>query len=293
MFGSDAASGGGSNPSGTGGSAIIMASMAATSGSVFVDSSGNQMTDSSGNPMGGSGGIISGGVVPQFVSTLNSNIITVNFPSHGLLTGQPFNVEVTTVVGGVMLLGPYVITYLTANSFTIQAAYPAGFAQTVSENNGLTMLATQATIQGLTQSTNPVDIVLYPLSRGDYMAIPLKYQQGRPTSFWLDRQISPEFNVWLVPDQNGPYELRYKASQQVSDADIINGQTLNVPYRFLESFTADLAAALAVKFPPDPKTGITPVALKQYAMSVWSEAADEDREKVSTYMVPDMSSYFT
>ena len=232
--------------------------------------------------------VANGGVVPSFTSTANSTTMAVSFPNHGLLTGQPFTVQVATVVGGVTLLGPYAITYVDADHFTITAPYPAGSVQTVSENGGNAYMATQATVQGLTQSAYPVDIVLYPLSRGDYDAIPLKRQEGRPTSYWLNRQVSPVFNVWLVPDQNGPYELRYYASQQVQDAHVSSGETLQVPYRFLESFAADVAAHLSMKWAPQRTQ-----ALAAYAAEQWALASDEDRERVSSFFTPDFSSYYS
>jgi hypothetical protein len=234
-----------------------------------------------------------GGVVPQFVSTANSTTITVNFPNHGLLVGQPFVVQQTVSVGGVTLLGPYAVaTVASSSQVTIVAPFPAGSGATVSENGGNASLSTQATSQNGTISAFPVDIVLYPLSRGDYMAIPLKEQQGRPTSYWLDRQVVPVFNVWLAPDQNGPYELVYRASQQVQDADITGGQTLAMPYRFYEAFCADLTARMAFKWPPKPETGVTIADLVTYAQSQWDLAADEDRERVSSFLTPDFASYF-
>lgn len=229
-----------------------------------------------------------GGVVPQFVTTANSNTVTVNLPSHGLLTGQPFNVEAQTSVGGITLLGPYVVTTVNSgDQFTITSPFPAGSATTVSENGGNTNLSTQASSSNDTNPAYPVDIVMYPLSRGDWMAIPDKKQQGRPTTFWVDRQISPVIRIWPQPSADGPYELRYRASRQVQDADLVGGQTLAVPFSFLESFTADLAAALALKWAPERL-----VVLKQEGAEQWQLASDENREKVSTYLVPDLSGYF-
>jgi hypothetical protein len=229
-----------------------------------------------------------GGVVPQFVTTTNSSTVTINFVNHGLSVGQPFTVEVQTAVGGLTLLGPYpVASVLSSSQFTFTSPYPAGSGATVLENGGDTNLATQATTQGLTQTAYPVDIILYPISRGDWQAIPVKQQQGRPTTFWIDRQISPVFNIWPQPDAHGPYELRYKASCQVQDADITGGQTLNVPFRFLEAFTADLAKALSIKWTPERLA-----MLKQEGIEQWELAATEDREKVSVFVVPDLSGYF-
>jgi hypothetical protein len=229
-----------------------------------------------------------GGAVPQLVTTANSNTVTVNFPNHGLLAGQPFNVEVQTSVGGTTLLGPYAVGVVNSSSqFTITASFPAGFAASVYENGGNTNLSTQATQQGEVQPAYPVEIVMYPLARGDFAAIPLKKTQGRPTSFWINRLISPVFNIWPQPDANGPYELVYQASRQVQDADLSNGQTLNVPFRMLEAFTSDLAAHLAMKWAPERVQ-----ILSQYAAQQWALAEAEDREHVSTFVVPDLSGYF-
>lgn len=230
----------------------------------------------------------SGGVVPQFVTTANSNTVTVNLPSHGLLTGQPFNVEVQTAVGGITLLGPYAVTAVNnSGQFTITSSFPAGSVATVSENGGNTNLSTQASNANGTNPAYPVDIVMYPLSRGDWMAIPDKKETGRPTTFWVDRQISPVIRVWPQPSVDGPYELRYRASRQVQDADLVSGQTLAVPFSFLEAFTSALAAALSIKWAPDRAT-----ALQGLAANEWILASDENREKVSTWLVPDLSGYF-
>ena len=139
--------------------------------------------------------------------------------------------------------------------------------------------------QGLPQ---PTDLLMYPLSRGDYMAIPNKRQQGRPNSFWIDRQITPVFNIWEVPFPNGNYVLFYRRSRQVQDADFISGQQLQVPFRFLESFTSELGAHLAMKFAPDRAQ-----TLAAYAQEQWVLASSEDTEKVSFYLVPDFSGYFS
>lgn len=252
---------------------------------VSVPGSGQANITASANA---TGSVTSGGAVPSFSSTSGSTALAVAFANHGLLAGQTFVVEVQTTVGGVNLIGPYaVVTVTDANNFTFTAPYPAGSTATVGENGGLTALATPTALVGA-QSANPTDIQMYPLSRTDYFVIPNKTTQGRPTSYWIDRLISPVFYIWPVPDGNGPYELRWKASQQVQDADIISGQTLQVPYRMLESFTADLAAHLAMKVAPAREKD-----LAGYAAEQWVLASEEDRERTSTFMVPDLSGYFT
>lgn len=230
--------------------------------------------------------VTSGGAVPSFSSTSGSTAMAVAFANHGLLAGQTFVVEVQTTVGGVNLSGPYAVATVTdANNFTFTAPYPAGSTATVGENGGLTALATPTALVG-SQSANPTDIQMYPLSRTDYYVIPNKETQGRPTSYWVNRQISPVFFIWPAPDGNGPYELRYMASQQVQDASIANGEFLQVPYRLVESFCADVAAHLSMKVAPERQKD-----LSAYALERWTEASDEDRERTSTFMVPDLSGY--
>lgn len=232
--------------------------------------------------------VVNGGAVPQFASTLLSPIITVTFANHGLMVGQSFVVQQTTSVAGVLLLGPYQVTSVVSSSaFTITAPNPAGAVVTVSENGGLASLSSQTNAGSLIQPAFPVDITLSPLSRGEWMDIPNKKQQGRPTSFWVDRQIIPVMHIWPVPAASGPYQLVYRASQQIQDADITNGQVLNVPYRFYEAFVSALTAAMAQKLAPAMAT-----SLASYAALCFQESADEDRERVSSYLTPDFSSYF-
>lgn len=248
------------------------------SGSVTVTASANATAT-----------VTSGGAVPSFATSTSSATVTVTLNNHGLLAGDTFTVEVSTAVGGLTLLGPYTVKAgPTTNTFTFDAPNVAGSSETVSENSGQTQLATQTNQDNNSFNSNPTDIRLYPLSRTDYMSIPNKSQQGRPTSYWLDRQIVPVFNVWLVPDANGPYELRYRRSRQIQDADITSGQQLQVPYRFLEAFTSGLAAQLAMKWATDRAD-----RLVAYADQQWQLAAGEDTERVSSFFAPDMSGYFS
>lgn len=233
--------------------------------------------------------VTNGGVVPQFTTAVQSNIVTVVFPNHGLLVGQPFVVQVTTGVGGLMLLGPYpAMTVIDANTFTIQSPYPAGFVQTVFENGGDAYLSTQSTTGGIVQASYPLDIQLFPLSRTEYMSIPNKSTEGRPTSWWTDRQITPTMYFWPAFDGNGPYELIFRASQYVQSADITGGQVLNCPARFLAAFVADLALDLSKKWAP-----ARTAALKLDATEAWQLASDADIEKVSSYLQPDFAGYYT
>ncbi len=138
-----------------------------------------------------------------------------------------------------------------------------------------------------TVNTVTKDIVLFPLSRAEFAAIPSKTQQSRPTSYWFDRLLSPTITLWPVPDANGPYELHYWRASQQQDMNATLGALPDIPYRFYEAFCAEVTAHMAMKWRPEIWD-----KLLAYATERWKEAAGEDREKVSLYIAPDFSGYY-
>lgn len=129
------------------------------------------------------------------------------------------------------------------------------------------------------------DIVLTPMGRDTFAAVPVKTQQGKPLMYWVDRTITPSVTFWPVPDQT--YGLNYFAFQQVGDADPTGINTADLPYRFLEAFTAGVASHLAIKWAPERAQ-----MLDAYAKECFVEASDNDREKVSLTLRGDFSGYF-
>lgn len=223
----------------------------------------------------------SGGSLPSFATTANSPTVTVTLANHGYAPGQSFTVQVSTDVGGLTIFGTYTIVSVTTDTFAITASSSAASTDTATENAGQTYVA------GQNQNAAPVDILLFPISRNDYAAIPNKAQQARPTSYWFDRLISGTVTIWPVPDGNGPYEVHYYKAGQIQDISAVYGQNPNMPFRMFEAFCADVSAHLAMKWKPESL-----VMLKQYAVECWKEASDEDREKVATYMSPSFDGYF-
>lgn len=224
-----------------------------------------------------------GGVVPYFSTIASSVTVNVLFPNHGYLSGQPFVVQVPVLVGGVTLAGTYTIaTIVDSNNFTITSPYAAGSTASAYENSGKAQIATQQTTQ------IPIDRIMAPMSRDDYAALPNKPQQGFPTTYWFNRLIDPTITLWEVPDGNGPYQLQYYRFTQIQDADAKSGQTLDMPYRFLEPFCASVAFHLSMKWKPE-----SAIALKAYSDEVWASAAAEDREYVPLYLQPDVSGYYS
>lgn len=133
----------------------------------------------------------------------------------------------------------------------------------------------------------PIDRILLPISRSDYASYPNKTDQAPPTVYWFDRINAPTMTVWQPPDGAETYTLKYYTMLRVQDAAATMGQTVDIPYLFLEALCSDLAARLAQKYAPARFQ-----EMKQEAGAQFIEAATENREYVQTFITPDLSGYY-
>ena len=62
------------------------------------------------------------------------------------------------------------------------------------------------------------DYALDRYSREEFLTIPNKTTQGRPSQFFLDRQITPNLQLWPVPE-NSTDIVFYDALTRMQDAD--------------------------------------------------------------------------
>lgn len=131
------------------------------------------------------------------------------------------------------------------------------------------------------------DRVLGPLSTTEYASFPDKTVQGVPTSFWFNRQITPQITVWPVPDDQATYTLKYQYLRQTYDASLKSGYTQDLPYRWLDAFCDDLTARLSRHFKPENYA-----TWKAVADESWLDAASEDTEDVPLYVTPGLSGYY-
>jgi hypothetical protein len=137
------------------------------------------------------------------------------------------------------------------------------------------------------QDSNPTDRVITPLSRTEYASLPNKDQIGYPTTFWFDRQIAPVTTLWEVPDDSQPYTLCLYYWRQVQDAGLAGGMNIDLPYRWLDAFVAELAVRLARIYAPDRL-----LELKAEAKEAWDDVSTQDTEDVDTYIFPGLQSYY-
>ena len=131
------------------------------------------------------------------------------------------------------------------------------------------------------------DRVIMPISRTEYASYPNKAQQGFPTSFWFDRLISPTVTLWPVPDGNSATTLKYYRVRRIQDANLRNGQQVEVPYLWLEAFADGLAYRLARIWAPQMA-----VNLKMQADESYQIAAVQNVENTPVYISPMISGYF-
>lgn len=128
------------------------------------------------------------------------------------------------------------------------------------------------------------DLYVEKVSVSHWAQIPNKLVTGRPINVWAQRLTnSVVLNFWPVPDQS--YTFTYWRLRRLQDA----GSTINtpdVPFRFLPAMVAGLAYHIAVK----KGLGIDRVqGLKAMYDEAWQAAADEDRDRSSFMISPDVS----
>ena len=134
---------------------------------------------------------------------------------------------------------------------------------------------------------NSIDRTIYPVSRSEYSTYPNKFIQAFPTVFWFDRLISPTITIWQVPDANGPYTLFYYRVRQIQDVDFANAQNIEIPYVWLDAFTAGLAYRLSRIYAPQLEQ-----VRKADSDEAWQIAATQNVENVDMYISPGLAFYF-
>jgi len=139
---------------------------------------------------------------------------------------------------------------------------------------------------GTNGTTTEIDRIIMPVSRTEYASYPNKQQAGFPTVFWFDRLISPTITLWPSPDGN-EVSFKYYRVRQVQDANYTGGQTVEIPYRWLEAFADGLAYRLAKIWAPQMAVGLKAAADESYSI-----AANQDVENVSMYISPTVSGYY-
>ena len=128
------------------------------------------------------------------------------------------------------------------------------------------------------------DFNMSRISRDTYLSIPTKTTTGRPTQYFLDRQITPNLKIWPAPE-NSTDVIHYDALTRIQDADTMQN-TLEVPFRFYPCLAAGLAYYISLKRAPDRIQ-----LLKNVYEEEFDRAMAEDRDRSSFTIAPSLSYY--
>jgi hypothetical protein len=227
------------------------------------------------------------GGTPLFSTNAGSPNVDVILPGHGLSVGDSWPVSIAINIGGFTIAAntsETVTAVASSYQFSFQPGGNASSTQSIFQNGGQINVTSQATTSG---QPEPQDILMFPLSRNDYAAIPQKFVAGRPTSYWFNRIKSPNFSIYPLVQQGFFYGFVAYRLRQIQDANPTLGQIPDMPNRFWEPFIAGLSAKVAEKFRPEVHA--TKLGL---ASAAWEQAAYADVEHATMNVKPNFAGYF-
>lgn len=127
------------------------------------------------------------------------------------------------------------------------------------------------------------EITLRRIAVGTWAKQTNKTQTGRPTQIYVERTTTPQVTLWPVPD--AAYTFRYwPISRMDGLASGVDGSP-DIPSRFIEPLISGLAYNAALKS-QDPQALQRLPMLKQLYEEAYSNAADEDRDRASLFLIP-------
>ena len=157
--------------------------------------------------------------------------------------------------------------------------------QTVTANDADYDLGTDVIdVLSMVVRRSTTDFSMSRISRDEYLSIPNKTTTGRPTQFFIDRQITPKIKVWPTPE-NSTDVLHFDCLTRIEDADTFTN-TVEVPFRFYPCLAAGLAYYLAIKKAPDRIQ-----LLKAIYDEEFDRAQAEDRDRASFNVTPSLQYY--
>ena len=123
------------------------------------------------------------------------------------------------------------------------------------------------------------DISISRVGRSEYLNIPNKETQSRPTQYFLDKSIVPILKLWPAPE-NSTDVLVFNKIVRMDDADAATNN-IDMPFRFYPCFVAGLSYYLSLKKAPQ----LTP-QLKALYEEEFRRAADQDEDRASFRIRP-------
>tara|TARA_R110000782_G_scaffold997_1_gene3548 strand:+ start:145 stop:816 length:672 start_codon:yes stop_codon:yes gene_type:complete len=131
------------------------------------------------------------------------------------------------------------------------------------------------------RTTNGIvtDYQLTRIDRNEYINIPTKATQARPTQFWVERLTTPVVHLYPTPE-NSTDKLVYYSWQRIQDV----GTSVNdpdIPSRFIPCLVSGLAYYLCIK----KNTQKLPIIQALYEKDLLN-ALQYDADRSSVHLVP-------
>ena len=207
--------------------------------------------------------------ITQTMAQLSSTSAVTTYPVGAITAtvGAYTNLSVgETITGATSAVTASIITKPSSTTLTItvpSGSFTAGETITGSSSAATTTISADPSLTDVQCSGDILeaiirrsdeDISITRISRQEYLSIPKKTTQGRPTQFYMDRQITPTISVWPAPE-NSTDSLIYYRVKRIQDADAATN-TADIPFRFLPCLIAGLSYQIALKRSPQRIEGL-------------------------------------
>ena len=201
--------------------------------------------------------------ITQTMAQLSSTSAVTTYPVGAITAtvGASTNLSVgETITGATSAVTASIITKPSSTTLTItvpSGSFTAGETITGSSSAATTTISADPSLTDVQCSGDILeavirrsdeDISINRISRQEYLSIPKKTTQGRPTQCYMDRQITPTISVWPAPE-NSTDSLIYYRVKRIQDADAATN-TADIPFRFLPCLIAGLSYQIALKKSP-------------------------------------------
>ena len=116
------------------------------------------------------------------------------------------------------------------------------------------------------------DFQIDRIERGEYLDIPNKNTQARPTQYYLERTVTPKLFVWPAPENSTDklVSYRWKRIQDIS----ASVDDVDLPSRFLPCLVTGLAFNLALKKNPEKAGLLQPLCEQNLVNAIRYDTSD-------------------
>lgn len=176
-------------------------------------------------------------------------------------------------------------TAASAGQWTWTDIVPAQAKEWFRITSGSTIFASQIYL-----GTMPQEIPMGVLNRDTYVAQSNKVFQGRPLTYWFQRDLpEPVMNLWPAPNAAAEeQQLIVWRHRQIMDTQNLQ-QEVEIPPRWLEAIINGLAARVAAETPA-VDMNLIPVLEQRAALSM-QRAWDGDNDGSPTFINPGIACY--